>query len=425
MNELALCEIWNNLRFRHEGLSDAEGRPLQLVYRGRWQGGPGPDFRGAIIALGDGRLLHGDVEIHLRSADWQAHHHERDPLFDNVVLHVVLQHDPTAPTLRHNGRAVPTLCLGPYLRPDWQSQTWPSPRPREAEPCRHLVSNWDDERIAWLLDEAGDQRFRERVAACEGDIAALGADETVYRRLLEALGYVQNREPMRELACRLPYATLAQSVRPLPPERRQGELASLLLGAAGLRADAPLGPGGAHGVCPAEPLPPQRWRIGGLRPANSPLRRLAAAAFILADTLDAGLAASLCAALPLASPRAASRELRRRLTVAEREGEERGRRLAGPGRAGDIVVNVLLPCAAAYAELTDRPALRAAAWSAYRAHPNLGENEITRHMARLLLGQSGRRLARGARRQQGLLHLFRRYCDLKRCAECPAGGAVD
>jgi hypothetical protein len=424
LNERTLCVTWNNLLFHHEGLSDVEGRPLQLVYRGRWQGGPGPDFRGAIIALGDGRLLHGDVELHLASADWQCHHHERDPLYDNVVLHVVLRYDRAAPAVRHDGSRVPTLCLGDYLYRQWRDEELPALERWEPEPCRSTLVDWSDEQVGRLLDEAGDQRFRERIAACEGDIAALGVNETVYRRLLDALGYAQNRVPMRELACRLPYATLADFLRPQPPAARSTLLARLLYWTAGLAPEEPV-TATARQAWPVEPLPPGRWRVNGLRPANSPWRRLAAAASILADTLDTGLATALCFDLPSVPPRALSRELRRRLQVVEPDQATPGRRLIGPGRAGEIVVNVLLPCAAAFADLADRPALAGSAWSAYRAHPNLGNNEITRQMARLLLGQFRRGLAKGARRQQGLLHLFRRYCDLQRCTDCPAGAKAD
>ncbi|MHB1133329.1 MAG: DUF2851 family protein [Chloroflexota bacterium] len=424
MNEKALCHIWNSLRFAREHLRDDEGQPLQLVYRGRWQAGAGPDFRGAIVARGDGYLLHGDVEIHLRSGEWFAHGHERDPLFNRVVLHVVLQDDGRRHTQRQDGQRVPVLALAPYLTETVPVAVPPPLWPEE--PCRRLLPAQSDDAVGALLDRAGEQRWRERLTACEGDLAALGPDETLYRRLLDALGYSQNREPMRELAARLPYADLARLGDALPAAQREAGLAEILLGAAGLASDT----GWRHYVAPGETLDPMaavRWRLAGLRPANSPQRRLRGAAALLARTMATGLAQGLYLDWPAGGPRAVGRALLRRLVVAETGAAGAGHvgHLIGPGRASDIVVNVVLPMAAAYADLTADTALAAGAWQAYESYPRLAENELTRRMAGLLLGDGRRRLERGARRQQGLLHLFRRYCDLQRCAECPAGGAGD
>ena len=424
MNERTLCHIWNGLRFRHERLLDVDGQPLHLVYRGRWQAGPGPDFRGAIIARGDGRLLHGDVEVHLRTADWANHRHERDPLFNDVVLHVVLHHDGRASTSRQDGETVPVLALSDYLLDEPPPVVDGPLLPWDDEPCRRLLSGWSDEQVGALLDRAGDQRFRQHIAACEGDLAVLGPDETVYRRLFDALGYGQNRQPMRELACRVPYADLATAIHRLPAGERQPALSRLLLGAAGLDGGDAWCALFAPDAAPARQRR-GRWRLAGLRPANSPVRRLQGAAALLAASAPGGLARRLCLDLPAGPPRAACRELRRRLVIPDPALGPRPWHLIGAGRAADIVVNVVLPCAAAYADLASRPALADAAWAAYRAHPKLGENEITRLMAGLLLGSERRRLAHNARRQQGLLHIFRAYCDLRRCGECPAAGASD
>jgi hypothetical protein len=65
-----------------------------------------------------------------------------------------------------------------------------------------------------------------------------------------------------------------------------------------------------------------------------------------------------------------------------------------------------------------------AALAAYAAHPRLADNQITRHMAWQLIGLDAQHVVKGAARQQGLIHLYRHWCDARDCAACPAGRPV-
>ncbi len=90
--EITLSAAW------HAGavparLDTTDGVSLEIVHRGTWSHGLGPDFRDALI-LFDGRELRaGSVEIHLRTRGWSDHGHHLDPAYDTVVLHLVGQHD--------------------------------------------------------------------------------------------------------------------------------------------------------------------------------------------------------------------------------------------------------------------------------------------------------------------------------------------
>lgn len=68
----------------------------------------GPDFFDARIEV-SGQLWAGNVEMHLKSSDWYAHHHETDSNYDNVILHVVWDDD--MEVFRKDGSAIPTLEL--------------------------------------------------------------------------------------------------------------------------------------------------------------------------------------------------------------------------------------------------------------------------------------------------------------------------
>ena len=58
----------------------------------------------------------------------------------------------------------------------------------------------DEERLDALLDRAGDQRFYGRAKGSALEMNEAGPDETLYRALMDGLGYDTNRKPFRELA---------------------------------------------------------------------------------------------------------------------------------------------------------------------------------------------------------------------------------
>jgi hypothetical protein len=85
-------------------------------------------------------------------------------------------------------------------------------------------------------------------------------------------------------------------------------------------------------------------------------------------------------------------------------------------------VNVVLPFLAAWGAHTDRPALAATARAVYAAHPRLADNQVTRTMVGEVLGPRARQARLGAREQQGLIGLHRRYCAVRDIYECPLSG---
>ena len=91
-----------------ESLVTGSGEKVQVIYPGKENRDSGPDFVGAVIAT-DGGLLVGDVELHLKAADWKGHGHHRDPKYNGVILQVVWEGD--ASVILQNGKTVPTLSL--------------------------------------------------------------------------------------------------------------------------------------------------------------------------------------------------------------------------------------------------------------------------------------------------------------------------
>ncbi|HKP54844.1 MAG TPA: DUF2851 family protein [Chloroflexia bacterium] len=468
INEAILAAIWNEQAPLRGPMWDCEGKPVAVVYRGRWTAGSGPDFEGAMLSLGEGpsHLVTGSVEVHLKCADWWVHGHHTDPKYNNVALHVVLWQVGAKPVTRADGVSVPTLVLADYITmPTGEllskvSPLVPNLGTLSEEPCWQRTQHWPIERLLKPIEEAGDTRLLAKAAVIEADLEVYGSvDEVFYRGLMDALGYSANREPMRALADMLPLTQLLT----LPLGRDEAERAMLLegvlLGAAGLlpsqrpelkpldwlsqqyadeveelwRAHA-----GTVGLSPEQPTVPG-WVTDRVRPANTPPRRLAAAARLLARLLweRGGMLGPFLHALnTTASPAELGKQWTGLLTVPAggywAAHSDFGRPLSGEGkeevalvggsRAADMVVNILLPALIARAEREGQPDEREAALAVYASYPRLSENKITRAMADEALGPMRKKVINTARHQQGLIHLYRLYCEARRCYECPLSG---
>ena len=115
ITEKTLYEIWMGRHIKHQGLKTVKGREIEILAPGWWSPGPGPDFGRAEIVI-DGHPLKGDVEIDLRSSDWEAHVHHTDSGYNNVILHVVLQSEGQGrEPLRQDGTHIPELALLDHL----------------------------------------------------------------------------------------------------------------------------------------------------------------------------------------------------------------------------------------------------------------------------------------------------------------------
>ena len=103
-DEEFLCYIWEN-RLLKGRLATTDGVEIEIVNAGYRNSNSGPDFLEAQIRIGT-TLWAGNVEIHVKTSDWNRHQHQQDKAYGNVVLHVVYEHDsatPDLPTLVLNG----------------------------------------------------------------------------------------------------------------------------------------------------------------------------------------------------------------------------------------------------------------------------------------------------------------------------------
>ena len=112
MKEDFLHYLWKFKKFDTLNLKTFNGEEITIATVGQYLELAGPDFFNAQITIANQKWA-GNVEIHLKSSDWYVHHHEQDSGYENVILHVVWEHD--TEVFRSNNSEIPVLELKKYV----------------------------------------------------------------------------------------------------------------------------------------------------------------------------------------------------------------------------------------------------------------------------------------------------------------------
>lgn len=412
--------IWEQGLFDHGALRTTDGRPVEVVKPGRIQSDSGPDLIDAQVRIDD-QLWAGTVEVHLRSSEWNAHGHFRDAAYENVVLHVVYEHDSEARTLR--GQVLPTVELFSRISTESIALYRSLMQGKGFVPCSDRIALADKARVGPWLERVLIERLERKTIEVESLYRQLGNDpsETVYHMLARAFGLKVNAEPFGMLARALPLKTILKY--------RDDELRTeaLLFGQAGMlqvdlvdehprrlqqehRLLAQL-----HGLHPA---PVAAWKFARMRPVNFPSVRIAQFAQLLmrcdggfSTLLESDNVHELYALMDVEA--GAYWNDRYRFDVPS---TVRTKRL---GRAGveHILINAVVPTLFALSRLQGRDDL---AERALRLLEQLPAERNRLLEAWATLGLQADTAARG----QALIELKNTYCAGRRCLSCGIGNQL-
>lgn len=106
-----LYYLWKFRKLHLQNLQTTKGERVEIINLGTHNHHAGPDFFNALLKIGN-QIWAGNVEMHVKSSDWFVHNHEKDPNYDNVILHVVWEHD--IEIHRKDNSVIPTLILEKY-----------------------------------------------------------------------------------------------------------------------------------------------------------------------------------------------------------------------------------------------------------------------------------------------------------------------
>lgn len=431
--ERLLQAVWRHQRLRRDQLQTLDGKTVRVLHPGFVSAEGGPDFRGAIIQIGGETPCAGDVEIDLRSHNWHAHGHDRNPNFQNVILHVVWETGAPASGLAQIERPLTLLISDSLDAPLGELSLWLENESASALPenlrgqCAAPLRALDEPQLANLLGQAARVRLEAKTAQFSARARHAGWEQALWEGLFRALGYKHNTWPMQNLAetrslwsrgAKSPFAFQARllgisGLLPLELTRSQKSSDTYLRRI----WDCWWRERDEFAGCV---LPRAVWKFHGLRPANHPQRRLALAAHWLADKNLISKIERWCAASLADNVLPGSL-----LEILQVERDEfwswhwtfKSARLAKPQpllggtRATDLAVNVILPWLLARAAEGRNPKLRREIERRYFGWPAAEDNSVLKLARQRLLGTSNRRALRSAAEQQGLMQIVRDFCE--------------
>jgi len=284
MKEDFLHYIWKTKRFRQDNLHTTDGENLQILQFGHHNHDAGPDFLNGKIKIGN-TIWSGHIEIHINTSDWNNHKHQNDPAYNNVILHVVQNHDKHIQNL--NGQKIPTLELAGLYDQNLctnysnllNSNTW--------IPCNELISQADLSKLPFFLE----RKLTDRLIRKHYDMSAMldknknDWEEVLYANILRYMGHRSNNEAFENLAIRCPHKLLIKQGENLQQKE------SLLFGQAGLLQHeddyfSSLATTYKHLQHKYDlyPMNSVEWKFSRMRPASFPTLRIAQVAALYHKT---------------------------------------------------------------------------------------------------------------------------------------------
>jgi hypothetical protein len=227
MKESFLHYLWQFKKFSFSELQTTEGLPITIVHSGNYLQQAGPDFFNAQLIIGTQRWA-GSVEIHLKSSDWYVHHHETDAAYNNVILHVVWEHD--TDVFRKNNTEIPVLELKNYVDAEILSHYQKLLSPKNWINCENelsiidsfTLSNWKEKLFLERIEERSDE-IEELLVTTANDWEAV-----FFLFLAKSFGLNVNGIVFFELMQSIPYEIIRKEQSDIV------QLEALFLGRAGL-----------------------------------------------------------------------------------------------------------------------------------------------------------------------------------------------
>jgi len=471
--EKTLRCVWNDQLFRAENLKTTDNQELEIVFPGHWNFGPGPDFKNAAVKV-SGKLLEGDIALHVYASDWTAQDQSGNPDYTNVILHVFMWENPHGqPSGKRPGNRVHELELKRFLtrgilelNHEVDFDHYPLLHQPDYGLCHQPLARLSKEKLTHLLNAAGDARIFTKMNRFHDRVIINGYEQTFYEGVAEALGYPNNKEAFQILSGTLPLYLIQNLVPPGIGEAEKAlHIQAMMFGAAGLIEFKGLDTKALHpedrsyfGTLQSlwdtyrSQVPPSRliassWKFGGIRPANFPYRRIAGLAHLLVRHEANGLFADYMTAFKNVIAQAAQKGDAAKIPgpmydffCVETDDYwahhyspagktlSSAQQLIGPARSKEITINMVIPIGLIYARASKSTALEAGLNALFQSGRKPGDNRLLRFMKHYIFGNKPEMLKALAseKQMQGLMQVYQDFCTQNKnnCLHCQFPGIV-
>jgi hypothetical protein len=227
MKEDFLHYLWKFKYFNTRTLKSTASELITIIHVGQYLEQSGPDFFNAQVIIGNQKWA-GNVEIHLKSSDWYVHHHEMDSAYENVILHVVWEHD--VEIYRSDNSVIPVLSLKEYVSAETIANYHSLRSMKSWIYCEKQLFYLDD----FLLRNWQERLFFERLERKSKPIFELihqtnsDWESVLFCLLAKSFGLNTNGESFLKIASSIPFSIIRKEGFEL------GNIEALLLGNAGL-----------------------------------------------------------------------------------------------------------------------------------------------------------------------------------------------
>lgn len=417
IKEDLLQYVWQHkLTTTNEFISTTNNK-IKIIHFGTLNQDSGPDFFNAKIKVNE-LILAGNIEIHVKTSDWEKHGHQFDESYSNIILHVVYEHD--REIAQNTENLVEVIELKKFLSPHLIVKYQKLIESKNKIPCQNSFDKIEDFKFSSWLQRLSIERLEKKTERIEQLFLEFNGDyhQTFYTLLLSAFGFKTNALPFELLAKQLPYNVLIKHSDQL------FQLESLLLGTSGfldeqfednylsrlsnefifLQAKYKL-----------IPLDKRLFKFSKMRPANFPTLRLAQFAAFFGHG---------CQVLSNFNQLSNLNQVMNIFNISVSEywkthyslggNKVNNTDTLGKDSAEKIIINAIVPFLFFYSRKVNQDLLRENALELL-SNCKWEENKKTKLFLKL------RKPDYSAADSQAMINLFDNYCSKKRCLNCNVG----
>ena len=415
MSERLLQYIWQFQYYNSNNLTTVDGDIVQINYPGIFNTNQGPDFLEGKIKVTD-TIWAGNIELHIKSSDWNLHKHSDDKNYNNIILHVVWENDIEL------GLPFPVLELQNRVSNFLLSRYEELMKASAFIPCQSSINKVDV--LTWnsWKDRLLAERLQQKASVVFDHLSKNNNhwEETFWWLLASNFGIKVNSIAFEKIAKSLPISILAKH------KNQIHQLEALLFGQAGLlentfKDDYPAMLQKEYlfykSKYKLQPIQASLFFLR-MRPANFPSIRLAQLAMLINQSVNL---------FSIIKESKSLKEIKSLLNVTANdywhyhyvfdESTAFKEKNTGTQMINNILINTIVPIVFAYGLFNKEEDYKNKALE-WLEEISAEKNSITNAYAQLGIENNN------AFDSQALIQLKNEYCDKKRCLECAVGNRL-